>query len=486
MLWAREEMRSGAALSTHTPAHDFKTSLRHRKLGYLLHLKRRRAPGNRSTPEAIALDVLPGVVPSDKPTVRIFVGTEPAQFRAERVLVWSILKHRDPARRYEIHLMKDLAGFKRNKWKTGFTCYRYGIPALAGGVGRAIYNDVDQMYLADPAELFDIDMQGKGQLAIDERESSVMLLDCESMSRIWHYPDAQRGEKHRKFRVAVHDANLWGPLPRVWNARDGEYVAGESKLLHFTTLQTQPWQPFPDELRYQPHELSQLWHGLEREADVAGFTIFTKERPSRRFAELLALNKQLHEQGVGSQGKSPKDTFCGKSLRDHVTPIAALVRAHRARAILDYGSGKGLLYERSPNESPDSRYKTLYAWDSAKVTCYDPGYAPFAGPIEEQYDGVICTDVLEHVADDDVPWLLDELFRHARHFVYAVAACYLARKILPNGENAHVTLKPASWWREQMEVASRRHAGVEWVLCVQRWRRSSPLHRNRFFRGGAP
>jgi hypothetical protein len=265
------------------PAHDFRTTLRHRKLAYLLRLKRRRAPGNRSTPETIVLDVRPGVVPSAKPTVRIFVGTEPAQFRAERVLVWSIQKHRDPARRYEIHLMKDLVGFNRDKWKTGFTYYRYGIPALAGGAGRAIYTDVDQIYLADPAALFDVDMHGKGQLGIDEWESSVMLLDCERMSRVWHYADAQRRGKHRKFRGAVHDAGLWGPLPRAWNARDGEYVAGESKLLHFTTLQTQPWQPFPDELRYHPHPVGALAR-VGAKADAAGFTIFTKERPSRRFA----------------------------------------------------------------------------------------------------------------------------------------------------------------------------------------------------------
>lgn len=427
----------------------------------------------------------PGIVASGKAPVRIFVGTEPAQFRAERVLIWSIIKHRDPARRYEIYLMKDLVAFNRHDWKTGFTCYRYGVPALAGGTGRAIYNDVDQIYLTDPAALFDLDMHGKGQLGINGRESSVMLLDCELMSRIWHYADAQRGEKHKKFRAAVHAAGLWGPLPGVWNARDGEYVAGESKLLHFTTLQTQPWQPFPRQLRYQPHPLSETWGILERGADAAGFTVFTKEQPSQRFIELLALNREMHEQGHRGQVKAAEKTFCGKSLRDHVAPIAALVRDCHARTILDYGSGKAQLYEPFPGESTDSRCKTMRAWGGTRVTCYDPGYAPFAGPIDEQYDGVICTDVLEHVADDDIPWVLDELFRHARRFVYAVAACYPARKTLPNGENAHVTLQPTTWWREQMEAASRRHAGVQWVLCAQRSRRSATLRRVRIYRGGA-
>src|SRR4029078_5113514 len=131
-----------------------------------------------------------------------------------------------------------------HRWKTGFTRYRYAVPDLAGQTGRAIYNDVDQIYLADPGELFDLDMQGRAQLGIDERENSVMLLDCAAMARVWHAADARNGQKHQPFRAAVHAAALWAPPPGVWNARDGEYVAGQTKLLHFTTLQTQPWRQF--------------------------------------------------------------------------------------------------------------------------------------------------------------------------------------------------------------------------------------------------
>jgi hypothetical protein len=54
-----------------------------------------------------------GVAPSAKPPVRLFVGTEPAQYRAERVFLWSIEKVRDPSRVYEIYLMKELVGFDR-------------------------------------------------------------------------------------------------------------------------------------------------------------------------------------------------------------------------------------------------------------------------------------------------------------------------------------------------------------------------------------
>jgi hypothetical protein len=200
--------------------------------------------------------------------------------------------------------MKDLLGFDRRKWKTGFTRYRYAIPALAGSKGRAIYNDVDQIYLADPAELFDLDMNGKGQLGINESENSVMLLDCDSMSRIWEYSGAQHGKKHRDFRAAVHAAGLWGLMPGVWNARDAEYVAGESKLLHFTTLQTQPWQPFPHQLKYEDHPLSEVWSALEREADaVTEPTLFVVEAPmgEGKTEAALLLADQV-ERRLGARG----------------------------------------------------------------------------------------------------------------------------------------------------------------------------------------
>ena len=117
-----------------------------------------RATQEHTEPDVVVLPVRGGVAPSGKPAVRIFLGTEAAQFRAERVFIWSIEQVRDPSRVYEIYLMKHLRGFRSRFWLTGFTNYRFAIPHFAGQAGRAIYNDVDQVYLRDPAEIFDLDM----------------------------------------------------------------------------------------------------------------------------------------------------------------------------------------------------------------------------------------------------------------------------------------------------------------------------------------
>lgn len=254
----------------------FKTSWFHRRMPYWLDRDPERPEGVQAVPEMLRMEVGAGIEPNGKPPVRIFLGTENAQFRAERVFVWSVLKVRDPARVYEIYIMKDIKGFDRTGWKTGFTHYRYAIPTWTASRGRAIYNDVDQIYLADPAELFDMEMNGAAVFGITRRETSVMLIDCEKMSQYWNLEEAQSGHKHKHFRELMLDNNLWGQMPPEWNARDDEFAADRSKCFHFTTLQTQPWQPFPDQIRYRPHPDGKVWFDLEQSADQAGFTVFTK------------------------------------------------------------------------------------------------------------------------------------------------------------------------------------------------------------------
>lgn len=237
----------------------------------------------RAVPERITLGVGLGVPPSSKPPVRIYLASEPAQHRAERVFMWSVRQFRDPSRIYEIHLMKGLIGFARRGWTTGFTNYRYAIPHYASGEGRAIYNDVDQIYLNDPALLFDLPLEGRGYLSVAPDDPSVMLIDCQRMAKVWTLEDAQ---KLSKGQMLKRGAALRGPLAGEWNARDEEHRPERPGCLHYTTLHTQPWCPYPERFVYQHNTHEGLWFDLERSADAAGFQVFTAEHPSELFARL--------------------------------------------------------------------------------------------------------------------------------------------------------------------------------------------------------
>lgn len=226
----------------------------------------------------------PAAEPS-RPPVRIFLGTEPAQQRAERVFVWSIEQVRDPERRYEIYLMRGLGGFDDRRWTTGFTNYRFAIPHFCGNRGRAIYNDVDQIYCADPGLLFDLPLSDHGFRAVAPDDPSVMLMDCARMAGVWTLESAQRLGK----KQLIADARpLWGALDPAWNVRDDDVPEGSERCLHYTTLHTQPWRPFPERFAYHPHARGERWFALERSADAAGFQVHGRNRPSAAYRAWLA------------------------------------------------------------------------------------------------------------------------------------------------------------------------------------------------------
>ncbi len=392
-------------------AHDFKADRKRVNKRALKKARSGRLPGTRAQPPVVVFEAKPGSPESTLPAVRIFLGSEPLQYKAERVFLFSVAKHRNPGRRYEVYLMKDLDGYDREKWATGFTKYRFAIPYMAGGTGRAIYNDVDQIYLGDPAELFDRDMEGAGLLAIDQKETSVMLMDCEKLAKLWEIDLGPDSQARLGSASAVHEAGLWGIMPGIWNARDGEYVAGESKVLHYTTLDTQPWKPFPDVYDYGPNENEHVWRELEAGANAARYLPWTRENPGPRFAEL------------GASGQ-------GASGQDHTAPIAALIEATGAKTVLYCGAGSGA------------------DWAGVTVTQGDPVSPGPEGP----FDGVVLTDVLERVAEEDIPWMLEEAFRRAGKFVYVGVV--------------RDSVLPPEWWRGQMELCSAMHQAVSWELHV--------------------
>ena len=165
----------------------------------------------------------------------------------------------------------------------------------------------------------------------------------------------------------------------------------------------------------------------------------------------------MHTQGETRLGIPPEQTFAGQSLPQQAPHIKRLIDRTGAQSILDYGSGKGRQYElrrmvdaQTGIEHPDIRSY----WGVKEIRCFDPGYRPFSALPEGTFDGVICTDVLEHCPEEDMAWILDELFAYARKFVFANVACFPARKTLPSGGNAHCTIKPVRWWQEEIERAA--------------------------------
>ena len=195
---------------------------------------------------------------------------------------------------------------------------------------------------------------------------------------------------------------------------------------------------------------------------------YSRSDPSPRYRALVDLNRQMHEDGDARHGIPAADTFDGRSLKPHVAIIKGLVDRLGAKTLLDYGAGKGEGYSKAAVRLPDGRVLNglKEIWGLDRVTLYDPGYAPHARLPEGSFDAVISTDVLEHCPEEDIPWIIDEIFGYARRFVFVTIALYPAAKSLPTGENAHITLKSVGWWTDRLEAALARHPGRRYFASV--------------------
>lgn len=197
--------------------------------------------------------------------------------------------------------------------------------------------------------------------------------------------------------------------------------------------------------------------------------MYTKDNPSQKYLENLAMYKQMHLEGEKSMNLLPENTFDGKSLFPQLDKIKQLCLLTHSKTLLDYGSGKGLLWrEDTKLEFPDGKVLTSQEFLNIDVvTCYDPAYAPFSIYPDMHYDGVICTDVLEHISEADIDWFIGELFNLSEKFVFANIACYPAMKTLPNGENAHCTIKEAQWWVDIFNKYAVLHPAVKFEIWIQ-------------------
>jgi mitochondrial fission protein ELM1 len=372
----------------------------------------------------------------ERSPVRIFVGTEDGQWRAERIFVWSVEQVRDPSRVYEIHLMKRLPGFNDKRWLTGFTNYRFVIPHLTGAQGRAIYNDVDQIYLRDPADLFDLDMGDHGYFSINEKDTSVMLIDTEKMAPVWPLERTRRDRRKSIERAAATIPGLWGRLDGGWNSRDTEYEPGSSKLVHFTTIHTQPWMPFPGRFSYQHNPVGELWDDLERSADEAGFQLFSEQRPSLDYQHRLDQLATRSEQAMEAAASAAE-----------VDALETALVAARATTVLEAGLGGGNL-------------STVAERSGRRIVHYDPSAPPSSKRPSESFDAVVFKAGLESVPDSDLNWSIESLFRFAHDLVY-VSIQEDAEH--PDGRRAGY-VRDRFFWSERFSDVAARHPHVDWQI----------------------
>ena len=161
---------------------------------------------------------------------------------------------------------------------------------------------------------------------------------------------------------------------------------------------------------------------------------------STEYYELIDEYKKLH---------ADPTMFPGKSTLKYVHYIKSIIRDNKCKTLLDYGSGKGYLYDADSIYCKKNLDKPLHnLWNLSSFKCYDPGVEKFSKlpSDDEKFDIVIAVDVMEHIPLSDLEWVLNKIMYHADKAIFLNIACYEALKTFPNGKNVHVSVQEPNWW----------------------------------------
>jgi hypothetical protein len=140
----------------------------------------------------------------------------------------------------------------------------------------------------------------------------------------------------------------------------------------------------------------------------------------------------------------------GTASLQYAPAVQALLEERGITDLLDYGAGKGRLGE--------ALFVHGYRGDYHP---FDPAI-PYWSDAPEPAEMVACIDVLEHVEPDLLDEVLDDLQRLTRTVGVFTVHTGPAKKVLPDGRNAHLIQQPAPWWRRKLSKRFRvlREDGV--------------------------
>ena len=137
--------------------------------------------------------------------------------------------------------------------------------------------------------------------------------------------------------------------------------------------------------------------------------------PSAYYLESVELGKKFQKENT---------SWGGDDCKNYHNQIRYLMNKYNAKTVLDYGCGKGRQYKEFVSYGlPEYQVSEPMTFDTRinaeSVYKFDPCVEKFdIEPLGQQFDAVICTQVLGGIPDADMSWLRDKLMNYATKFVF--------------------------------------------------------------------
>ena len=185
-----------------------------------------------------------------------------------------------------------------------------------------------------------------------------------------------------------------------------------------------------------------------------------QQKLSNQGEKLIKLYEKMAAEGywrVG--GVKVENAFNDFELRKFRYVCKDKIANPNIKTVLDYGGGgsdwDAVNFEEKTGESAKQFFQL------ENVTTFEPARNLMT---KETVDCVVCMDVLEHIFIADIPHIVNELLSLSRKLLVINVACYKAAALLPNGENAHITVRTPDWWKGVIDASSVNHKDVEIML----------------------
>ena len=164
---------------------------------------------------------------------------------------------------------------------------------------------------------------------------------------------------------------------------------------------------------------------------------------SEKGKKLLNLYTTMIKDGYKrTDGTYVKNVYNDFELKKYALTLKPVFSKFSIKEILDYGSG-GSNWDDINFDLKNKRSAKDF-FELSNVFYYEP-----ARKVNQlkKVDCVVCFDVLEHIFIGDLKNVINHIYAHANKLVILQIACYDSAAILPNEENAHVTVRNPDWWK---------------------------------------
>ena len=185
-------------------------------------------------------------------------------------------------------------------------------------------------------------------------------------------------------------------------------------------------------------------------------------KPSEDYYELLDSYKELHKE----EGK-----FRGISLVPLVPTLINVIKENNCKTLLDYGCGKAIPYSKKECKSIGLKKPVQELCNLDSFDLYDPAYPKYNKLSKKKYDIVVCTDVMEHIAEQDIDWVLKDILSHSKKTVFLNISCQPALKHFKKGkfkgQNVHVSVFHGTWWSDKVKNIWNKFKHLKiYMVCV--------------------